>query len=87
VDSYCSPQKQFLLLDLGLDIYHQGVAMLKLGVPAQELLALPLLGRARRFKSMYTSDELERLEACREEVRHGFDRLRTDYTRPGERVS
>jgi V/A-type H+-transporting ATPase subunit A len=86
VDSYCSPQKQFLLMDLALDIYHQGVAMLKLGVPAQELLALPLLARARRFKSMYTSDELERLEACREEVRHGFDRLRTDYTQPGERV-
>ena len=86
VDSYCSPQKQFLLLDLALGIYHQGVAMLKLGVPAQELLALPLLARARRFKSMYTSNELERLEACREEVRHGFDRLRTDYTQPGERL-
>jgi V/A-type H+-transporting ATPase subunit A len=86
VDSYCSPPKQFLLLDLVLGIYHQGVAMLKLGVPAQELLALPLLARARRFKSMYTSNELERLEACREEVRHGFDRLRTDYTQPGERL-
>jgi V/A-type H+-transporting ATPase subunit A len=86
VDSYCSPPKQFLLLDLVLGIYHQGVAMLKLGVPAQELLALPLLARARRFKSMYTSNELERLEACREEVRHGFDRLHTDYTQPGERL-
>jgi V/A-type H+-transporting ATPase subunit A len=86
VDSYCSPRKQFLLLDLALEIYHQGVAMLKLGVPAQELLALRLLARARRFKSLYTSAELERLEACREEVRHGFDRLRTDYAQPEERV-
>ncbi len=84
VDSYCSPQKQFLLLDLLLEIYHQGVAMLDLGIPVQELLKLPLLARARRYKTLFPSDAIDKLQAMRGEIRDAFDALRTEYTRPKE---
>jgi len=39
VDSYCSPQKQFALLDQMLSIYRQGLKLLEFGVPVQETAA------------------------------------------------
>ncbi|MFZ5555516.1 MAG: V-type ATP synthase subunit A [Pseudomonadota bacterium] len=84
IDSYCSPQKQFLLLDLLIEIYHQGVAMLELGIPVQQLLKLPLLSRARRYKALFPSADLEKLKAMRGEIRDAFDALRTEYARPAE---
>lgn len=86
VDSYCSPEKQFLLLDLVLALYHEGLDLLDAGVPAQQLLALPLLSRARRYKSLYRSEELEALKVCRDEIRAAFDRLRTEYAKPVEKT-
>ena len=84
VDSYCSPHKQFLLLDLMLDIYHQGMALLDLGLPAQELLRLPLLAKARRYKTRFTSEQTAQLEAARGDIRAVFDALRTEYAKPTE---
>ncbi|MBI2312124.1 MAG: V-type ATP synthase subunit A [Betaproteobacteria bacterium] len=86
VDSYCSPGKQFLLLDLALFIYHEGMTLLDSGVPVQQLLGLPLLSKARRYKSRYRSEEMEALKACRDEIRGTFDRIRTEYTKPVERA-
>ena len=53
VDSFCSPEKQFALLNLMLAIYDEGIRLLKLGVPVQQLSNLPLIGKARRCKSVY----------------------------------
>ncbi|MCX7891621.1 MAG: V-type ATP synthase subunit A [Burkholderiales bacterium] len=84
VDSFCSPRKQYLLLDLMLEVYHEGLDLLGSGAPAQQLLKLPVVSRARRWKSLYRSDELERLAACRDEIRAAFDALRKEYARPAE---
>jgi V/A-type H+/Na+-transporting ATPase subunit A len=78
-DSFCSPQKQFAMLSLIMDLYHQGVELLGIGVPVQQLLRLPILGRVRRVKSAYGSDELGGLAKFREEVRGAFDGLRLEY--------
>ncbi len=83
VDSYCSPEKQFALLQLLLSIHEQGNRLLELGVPVQRLLALPLLGRARRYKTAHANDDLARLKANSLEIQVAFDALRTEYTRPG----
>ena len=79
VDSYSSPQKQYVLLDLILDIYHRGNALLGLGVPVQELINLPVLGRARRVKASYTSDQIEELKAFGHEVQTTFDGIGAEY--------
>ena len=42
---------------LVLEIYHQGRELLRLGVPVESLSGLPIMGRARRLKSAYRSDE------------------------------
>ncbi len=82
-DSYASPAKQFLLLKLLLDIVHEGEAMIALGVPVRELLALPLLTQARRWKLRYGPDAVAALAREGDTLRAAFDRLRTDYARPG----
>ncbi|HEX9626694.1 MAG TPA: V-type ATP synthase subunit A [Acidiferrobacterales bacterium] len=83
VDSFCSPQKQFALLDLILDAYHQGQELLGIGVPVQELLKLPVLSRARRVKSSYSSEQLDELKKFQDEVREAFGQLRAEYAKPG----
>ena len=81
VDSYCSPQKQFLLLNCMLDIIHAGADMLALGVPVQRLLKLPLLARARRYKSQYGNDQLKALQGdAAQALRAALDPLRSEYT-------
>jgi V/A-type H+-transporting ATPase subunit A len=82
IDSYCSPEKQFALLQLLHLIHAQGNTLLELGVPVQRLLSLPLLGRARRYKILYANEDLSGLKANAEEIKSTFDTLRTEYTRP-----
>jgi len=85
VDSFCSPQKQFALLDLVLEIYHQGQALLDIGVPVQQLLTLPILSRVRRVKSMYSSQQVEELQDFRKEIDEAFARFHAEYGKPGEK--
>jgi V/A-type H+-transporting ATPase subunit A len=81
-DSFCSPQKQFLLLKLMIDIHTRGAAMLSLGMPVHELLRLPLLTKARRWKMVYGSDEMDGLEQEAKGIIPVFDALRTEYATP-----
>ncbi len=81
-DSFCSPEKQYLLLSLMIDIYNRGAEMLRLGMPVQELLRLPLLAKARRWKIAYASDELEGLRQEARDIVPLFDALRAEYASP-----
>jgi V/A-type H+-transporting ATPase subunit A len=81
-DSFCSPEKQFLLLSLMLDIHARGAEMLKLGMPVQELLRMPLLAKARRWKIAFGSDELDALKQEAQEIVPIFDALRAEYASP-----
>ncbi|MCP4700212.1 MAG: V-type ATP synthase subunit A [Gammaproteobacteria bacterium] len=84
VDSFCSPQKQFLLLDMMLAIYHLGIELLKLEVPVQQLAAMPVLADARRIKSKFDSKQIDELQSFQEEVRAAFDALREQYANHAE---
>lgn len=80
IDSFCSPQKQFMLLAIMLQIFHHGNSLLKLEVPIQQLSGLPILARARRIKSEYRSEQLEELAAFQKEIREVFGKLRSEYS-------
>jgi V/A-type H+-transporting ATPase subunit A len=84
VDTFCSPQKQFALLDLALFIFKRGASLVELGVPVQELQNLPLMARARRCKSMYNSDQVEKIVELRDEVAQIFEDIRLEYAKQGE---
>ena len=83
IDSYCSPARQFSLLKLLLAIHEQGQRMLGLGVPVQRLLALPLLARARRYKTLFSNEQVAALNACLDEITAAFDALRAEYSKRG----
>ena len=79
VDSYCSPRRQFLLLDLLLEVFEQGQQLLAGGVPVQQLLALPLLARAVRLKSTHGEDRIDDLGDFRSAIREAFTPLLEEY--------
>lgn len=79
VDSYCSPKKQFALLEQMLSIYRQGLGVLEQGVPVQELLRLPLLASARRLKGTYSNSQVEALQEFAVKADAEFTRLATEY--------
>lgn len=79
IDSFCSPEKQMLLLSLVLSIYHQGVTLLEKGIPVQQLSNLSILAQARRIKSVYSSQQLDKLRDFEREIQVAFDKIRIEY--------
>jgi V/A-type H+-transporting ATPase subunit A len=79
VDTFCSPQKQFALLDLALSVYDRGMELIELGVPVKELQELPQLARVRRCKSKHTSEQIDRIQAFAAEVEQAFAAIRLEY--------
>jgi len=80
LDSYCSPQKQFHLLDLMLQFHDGGVDLIKLGVPVEQLIDLPFSGDLKRLKSTVPNDDLQKLTDVSEKIRQSFDAMRADYS-------
>ena len=79
VDSFASPEKQFVLLSALLRIHREGMQLVKLGAPARRLLAMPLLSQARRWKSQHGSDDLAALRERVARIPAEFTELAVDY--------
>jgi V/A-type H+/Na+-transporting ATPase subunit A len=79
IDSFCSPEKQMLLLSLMLQIYHQGLELIEAGVPVQQLSDLPILANARRIKSEFSSTEIHKINDFEKEIHSTFDNIRLEY--------
>ena len=84
MDSYASPHKQFLLLDLVLAVYDAGAELIELGVPVQQLAGLPVLARLRRAKEQYDSTQTEPLRSFQQEALNSIQTLRAEYTQREE---
>lgn len=84
IDTFCSPAKQYALLDLAIDLYERGAALIELGVPVAELQGLPILAKMRRIKSMYSSEQLDQIQAFRQEVDQRMEAIRIEYATQGE---
>jgi V/A-type H+-transporting ATPase subunit A len=87
VDSYCSPEKQFGLLDIVLRFHDGGVELIGLGIPFEQLDDLPFNAQLKRLKSILTNDDMEPLRDIREKIRQAFDDLRLEYERGREETS
>ena len=87
-DSFASPEKQYLLLAALVEIYRQGMKLVKLGAPARRLIQMPLLAQARRWKSQHKSDDLATLREKTARIQAEFERIALDYapgSPPGQR--
>ncbi|WP_275098529.1 V-type ATP synthase subunit A [Sedimenticola hydrogenitrophicus] len=81
VDTFASPEKQFLLLEMMLTIYDRGAELIELGISVQELTDLPLMARARRAKQTYSSEQCDKIRALMEEFRQAFAKIRLEYAK------
>lgn len=79
VDSYASPEKQYLLLKIMLLIYNRGNELLKFEMPVQELNRLSLMSKAKRCKSAYSSEQTKGLKEFIDNINHVFDQLEKTY--------
>ncbi|MCB1873291.1 MAG: V-type ATP synthase subunit A, partial [Gammaproteobacteria bacterium] len=79
IDTFASPEKQYLLLKMMLTIYQKGVELIGLGVPVQELTELPMLDQARRVKQLFNSEQTEKLRELNEEFIQAFEEVRIEY--------
>ncbi|MCP4389864.1 MAG: V-type ATP synthase subunit A [Gammaproteobacteria bacterium] len=80
VDSYCSPQKQFQLLDLMLQYHDSGSELIGLGVPVEQLIELEFGGELKRLKSSVGNDDLSALDNYALKIRQRFDSMRAEYS-------
>ncbi len=87
VDTFSSPEKQFLLLDMALSIFEQGRELITLGIPVQELMELPMLSKARRAKQTYNSQQTGNLLEMKEEFIQEFANMRLEYAKFKEHAS
>jgi len=83
-DSYCSPEKQFGLLDTVLRFHDGGMELIGLGVPFEQLDDLPFATQLKRLKSILPNDNMQPLQDIREKIRQAFDDLRLEYERGRE---
>jgi V/A-type H+-transporting ATPase subunit A len=81
VDTFASPEKQFLLLDMVLSIYRKGAELIELGIPVQELIELPMLTRARRAKEAFRSEQTEKILEMLEDFSQEFEKIRLEYAK------
>ena len=86
-DSYCSPHKQFQLLELVMQVVDQGKELIALGAPVQELAEHTAMARIRRAKSTWRSDEGEALADFAREVYADLTKLRSEYASSQEVTS
>ncbi|MEN8180413.1 MAG: V-type ATP synthase subunit A, partial [Pseudomonadota bacterium] len=84
VDTFSSPEKQFLLLNLVLTIYDLGSELIELGVPVQQLSSLAVMARVRRCKELYDSSQTAQLQAFQQEAISSFKAIRAEYAQRGE---
>jgi len=84
IDSFSSPEKQYLLLKMMLIIYQKGADLIELGIPVRELLDLPMLAKARRVKALFDSTQTEKLRELNEEFIQAFEEVRMEYAKFGE---
>ncbi len=86
VDSYCSPEKQFQLLDMVMLLHDEGKALIKLGVPVEQLQQLKSIGQLKRLKSTYSSEQLEEMMTFRNQISDELNVIRVEYSSKPETV-
>lgn len=68
VDTYCTPEKQLLLLTLFLDVYRRGQHLVEKGHPCRSLLQLPSLPRLKRARTDIPNDRVDLLARLRADL-------------------
>lgn len=76
IDTYCSPQKQFKILDLLLSFYHKGQDALKNGAELQDIRALDVVSAMIKARMTVHDDSLDELDKISNNIDEQFSKLK-----------
>ena len=72
VDTYCSPEKQFKLLQLLVDFYKRGQQALKEGAELADIRAMPVISSLLKARMDVKDDEMPKLEQLAQSMDEQF---------------
>lgn len=75
VDTYCSPEKQFKLLQLQVDFYKQGQQALKEGASLADIRTMPVISDLLKSRMEIKDDEMPKLEELAKSMNEQFKSL------------
>ena len=76
VDTYCSPQKQFKIMNLLLSFYHKGQDALKNGAELQDIRALSVVSDMIKARMTIPDDALNDLDKISDDMDEQFGTLK-----------
>jgi len=79
VDSFCSLQKQFKMMELILFFYERAKELIVSGMAISEIKRSDVYLKLLRMKEEIPNDQLEKFDALKEEVEKFFDNLQFKY--------
>ena len=76
IDTYCSPQKQFKIMDLLLSFYHKGQDALKNGAELQDIRELDVVSAMIKARMIVHDDSLDELDKISNDMDKQFSGLK-----------
>ena len=76
VDTYCSPQKQFKIMNLLLSFYHKGQDALKNGAELRDIRALEVVSAMIKARMTIPDDALNELDKISDDIDEQFGTLK-----------
>jgi len=75
IDTYCSPEKQFKLLEIIIDFHKKGLEILKKLIPAYKITELPIVSQLIKLKTSVKNTEVEKISETRKILLAHLDEL------------
>ena len=75
VDTYCSPEKHFRLLQLQVDFYNRGQQALKEGADLADIRAMPVISSLLKARMEIKDDEMPKLDELAKSMDEQFKGL------------
>lgn len=82
-DMYCTPERQSALLELIIQIYRRGRALIQSGVALAQIRELPSLSRVIHAKSSFGNDAVVQLSDLSRRIQAELDSLKANASSPG----
>ncbi|MCY3975787.1 MAG: V-type ATP synthase subunit A, partial [Thaumarchaeota archaeon] len=77
VDTYCSPTKQFKLLELLILFYNLGIQAIKNGASIVDIRSMPIIGNLLKARMEITDNQVEKLEQLNIEMNEQFKNIKS----------
>ena len=75
VDTFCSPEKQFKLMELLVNFYREGQQAIKEGATLTDIRAMPIIGSILKARMDVKDDEMPKLDQLENDMQKQFKKI------------